>query len=65
MNFQNIFLIRDFWFRYIFPIKYKIRFIDLMLLPKNSVPFEGLYYSSMKYMKSEIIAADLGLQRCI
>ena len=41
-NFQKIFLIRAFWFRYIFPIKYKIRIIDLMLLPKSSVPFEGL-----------------------
>ena len=37
---------RVFWFKYIFPIKYKIRILDLMLLPKNSVPFEGLYYSS-------------------
>ena len=35
-----------FGFKYIFPIKYKIRILDLMLLPKNSVPFEGLYYSN-------------------
>ena len=41
-NFQKIFLIRVFWFEYIFPIKYKIRILDLMLMPKNSVPFEGL-----------------------
>ena len=32
---------------HIFPIKFKIRILDLMLLPKNSVPFEGLYYSSV------------------
>ena len=36
-----------FWFKYIFPIQYKIRILDLMLLPKNSVPFEGLYYSTI------------------
>ena len=48
-NFQKIFSIRVFWFRYIFPIKYKIPILDLMLLPKkNSVPFEGLNYSSDK-----------------
>ena len=29
-----------------FPIKYKIRILDLILLPKNSVPFEGLYNSN-------------------
>ena len=45
-NFQKIFLIKVFWFKYIFPTKYKIRILDLMLLPKNSVPFEGLFYSS-------------------
>ena len=38
---KKYFLIRVFWFKYIFPIKYKIRTLDLMLLPKNSVPFEG------------------------
>ena len=45
-NLQKIFMIRVFWFKYIFPIKYKICTLDLMLLPKNSVPFEGLYYSN-------------------
>ena len=40
------FLIMFFWFKYIFPFKFKIRVLDLMLLPKNSVSFEGLYYSS-------------------
>ena len=45
-NFQKIFLIRVFWFKYIFPIKYEIRILDLKLLPKNSVPFEWLYYSN-------------------
>ena len=44
-NFLKIFLIRVFWCEYIFPIKYKIRILDLMLLRKNSVPFEGLYCS--------------------
>ena len=39
-------MIRVFWFKYIFPIKFKIRILDLMLMPKNSVPFEGQYYSS-------------------
>ena len=46
-NFPKIFLIRVFLFKYIFPVKYKIRILDLMLLPKNSVPFEGLYYSNI------------------
>ena len=34
-NFQKLFLIRVFWFKYIFTIKYKIRILDLMLLPKT------------------------------
>ena len=45
-NFKKIFLIRVFWFKYIFLIKFEIRILDLILLPKNSVPFVGLYYSS-------------------
>ena len=45
-NIKKIFLIRVFWFKCIFPIKSKIRILDLMLLPKNSVPFEGLHYSN-------------------
>ena len=45
-NFQKIFLIRAYWFKYIIPIKNKIRILDLMFLPKNRIPFEGLYYSS-------------------
>ena len=44
-NINKIFLIRVFWFKYIFPIKFKIRILDLMLLLENSVPFEGQYYS--------------------
>ena len=43
---KNI-LIIVLWFKYIFPIKFKIRILDLMLLLKNNVPFEGLYYSNM------------------
>ena len=46
-NFQKIFLIRVFWFEYMFPIKYKIHILNLMLLPKNSVPFEGLLTTVM------------------
>ena len=55
-NFQKLFLIRVFWFKYIFPIKYKIRILDLMLLPKNSVPFEGLYFSSQNSLKCSLVA---------
>ena len=39
-NFKKIFLIRVFWFEYIFPIKFKIHILDLTLLPKNSVPLK-------------------------
>ena len=42
---KNIFD-QGFWFKYIFPIKFKIHILNLTLLPKNSVPFEGQYYSS-------------------
>ena len=42
-NFKKIFLVSVFWLKYIFLIKFKIPILDLMLLPKNSVPFEGLY----------------------
>ena len=45
-NFKKIFLVRVFWLKYIFQIKFKIPILDLMLLPKNSVPFEGLYSSN-------------------
>ena len=48
-NFQKYFLISVFWFKCIFPIKNKIHILDLMLLPKNSVPFEGLYYSNLNF----------------
>ena len=43
---QKIFLVRVFWLKYIFQIIFKILTLDLMLLPKNSVPFEGIYYSN-------------------
>ena len=41
-------MIRVSMFKYVFPIKIKIkiRILDLMFLPKNSVPFERIYYSS-------------------
>ena len=45
-NFKKIFLVSIFWLKYIFRIKFKIPILDLKLLPKNSVPFEGLYSSS-------------------
>ena len=57
-NFKKIFLIRVFWFKYIFTIKLKIRILDLMLLPKTSVPFEGLYYSNTVY-QSPLILTEL------
>ena len=42
-NSQKIFLVRVFWLKYIFQVKFKIPILDLMLLPKkNSVPFEGI-----------------------
>ena len=47
-NFKQIFLIMVFWFKYIFSIKFKLRILDLIVLLKNSVPSEGLYYSSMR-----------------
>ena len=43
---KKIFLIRVSWFKFIFLITFKVPILDLMLLPKNSVPFEGLNYSS-------------------
>ena len=45
-NFKKMFLVRDFWLKYIFRNKVKIPIIYLMLLPKNSVPFEGLNSSN-------------------
>ena len=42
---QKIFLISVFGLNNTFPVKFKIRILDLMLLPKNSVSFEGLYYN--------------------
>ena len=45
---QKKFLVRVFWLKYIFRFKFKIPVLDLMLLPKNSVPFEGLYSTTCK-----------------
>ena len=50
-NCKEIFLIRVFWFKYTFSIEFEIRILDLMLLPKNSVQFEGQYYSSSFILK--------------
>ena len=49
-NFKKIFLVRVFWLKYIFRIKLKIPILELILLPKNSVPFEGLYSSSVIFL---------------
>ena len=46
-NFQNYFWLGFFSLKYLFPIRYKIRILDLTLLLKNSIPFEGLYYNSV------------------
>ena len=61
-NFKKNFLIRVFWFKYIFTITFKIRILDLMLLPKNSVPFEGQYYSSgSKPSDSDNVQCDMSI----
>ena len=52
-NFKKIFFVRIFLLKYIFRIKFKIPILDLMLLPKNSVPFEGLY-SSKNFFDGEL-----------
>ena len=49
-NFKKIFLIRVFWLKYIFRIKFKIRILDLILL---RVPFKGLYSSNMNYCTNQ------------
>ena len=36
-NFKKIFLVRVFWLKYIFRIKFKISILDLMLFPKKTV----------------------------
>ena len=40
-NFKKIFLVRVFWLKYIFRIKFKIPTLDLMLLPKTVLHFKG------------------------
>ena len=40
----------------IIPIKYKIRILDLMLLPKNSVPLKELYFSKRHTLLKVIVA---------
>ena len=58
-NFKKIFLIRVFWLKYIFRIEFKIPILDLMLLPKDSVLFEGLYSNS------QCICADAAISNTI
>ena len=50
-NFEKIFLVRVFWLKYIFQIRFKIPILYLLLLPKymlqkKTITFEGLYTSS-------------------
>ena len=52
-NFKKIFSVRVFWLKYIFRIKFKIHILDLMLLSRNSVPFQGIYYSNAHQIKDE------------
>ena len=40
-NFKKIFLVRVFWLKYIFRIKFKILILDLMLLPKTVFHLKG------------------------
>ena len=54
-NFKKLFLIRVFWFKFIFLITFKVPILDLILLQKNSVPFEGLYYSPSIASNGEVI----------
>ena len=49
-NFKIIFLIMVIWFLCSFIIEFQICIFNKMLLPKNGVSFEWLYYSS-KYKK--------------
>ena len=59
---KKYFLIRVFWLKYMIPIKFKIRILDLMLLPKDSVPFEGQYYSNWIFpMHIDTISMELSL----
>ena len=45
-----------------FPIKFKIHILDLMLLPKDSVPFEGQYYSNWIFpMHIDTISMELSI----
>ena len=51
LNFKKIFLVGCFFsLKYISRIKFKIPILDLMLLPKNSVPFEGIYYNNKIFL---------------
>ena len=54
-NFKKMLLVRVFWLKYIFRIKFKISTLDLMLLPKNSFPFEGLYYSNKHFFFPQLL----------
>ena len=45
-----------------FPIKYKIRILNLMFLPKDSVRFEGQYYSNWIFpMHIDTICMELSI----
>ena len=46
-NFKKLFLVRVFWLKYIFQIKFKIPILDLMLLPKTVFHLKG--YTTVMY----------------
>ena len=62
---KKYFWFGSFWLKYIFRIKFKIPILDLMLLPKSSIPFEGLYSSSRIYQHiiSEHCVCSIRFQR--
>ena len=65
-NFQKIFLIRVFWFKYIFPIKYKIHILDLMLLPNKSaagsIPCHGIFKCKENHFETRAITLYLSVE---
>ena len=61
---QNI-LIMVFWFDCILLIEFQIRIFDKMLLPKTSVSFEGLFYSSLIFtLNSAVVKTQKLLRSC-
>ena len=64
-NFQKIFRLGLCGLNIYFQFIYKIRNLDLMLLLKNSVPFEGLYYSKyISYASGDFNGFSLLVSAC-